>query len=343
MPTYKDKKTGKWRTLIYYKDYRGEPHIKQKRGFKTQREAKEFERDFLSKFTKDITLKQAKEEYFDYISTRLRESTVRNKRWYAKNLEYIEHINLLNISPKAILDWQKHMQDIGKSNKTINQSTEVLYGIFKHNCKMYSNTHNPVKAIEKLPTEKKEMDYWTLDEFNTFLGFVEDPEKSLAFKILFYGGIRYGELLGLQIGDIYDTYIDINKSYDYRSKKFCPTKNKQSVRQVVMPDKIMDDIRAYISTLYKPGKKDRLFSKTTNTWLSRQLKVTCEKYNLHKIRVHDLRHSHATLLINNGIDVLIISHRLGHSNPTTTLNTYSHLYKNRSTEAVDLLNKLANL
>ena len=184
------------------------------------------------------------------------------------------------------------------------------------------------------------MDFWTVDEFNTFLGYLDDFEKIIAFKILFYPGIRYGELLGLTIGDIHDNYIDINKSYDYRSKKFCATKNKHSVRKVYIHKRLKTDIDEYIKTIYKPRKNDRLFNKTTNSWLQSQLKRTCKRYGFHHIRIHDLRHSHASMLINNGVDVLIISERLGHINPTTTLNTYSHLYKNRSSEAVDFLDQL---
>lgn len=109
-----------------------------------------------------------------------------------------------------------------------------------------------------------------------------------------------------------------------------------------MPNFIMEEIRAYIKTLYKPTKNLRLFPHATNTWLQSQMKRTCEKYNLEKIRVHDLRHSHASMLINNGVDVYVVSNRLGHKNIMTTVNVYAHLYENRSTEAVDVINELYN-
>lgn len=339
MPQYKEK-SGTWRTLVYYHDYMGNLKQKQKRGFKTKKEAKEYELEFLSSYKNNITLKQGMEEYFTYISSRLRESTVRNKKWYSKNLEYMNSLVLLEITPKNIMDWQSHMISLGKTNKTINQSTEILYSIYSYNGKMYNHTYNPVKSLDKLPVENKKMDFWTVDEFNTFLGYLDDLEKIIAFKILFYTGIRYGELLGLTIGDIHDNYIDINKSYDYRSKKFCATKNKHSVRKVYIHKRLKADIDEYIKTIYRPRKNDRLFNKTTNSWLQSQLKRTCKRYGFHHIRIHDLRHSHASMLINNGVDVLIISERLGHINPTTTLNTYSHLYKNRSSEAVDFLDQL---
>ena len=111
---------------------------KQKRGFKTKKEAKEYELEFLSSYKNNITLKQGMEEYFTYISSRLRESTVRNKKWYSKNLEYMNSLVLLEITPKNIMDWQSHMISLGKANKTINQSTEILYSIYSYNGKMYN-------------------------------------------------------------------------------------------------------------------------------------------------------------------------------------------------------------
>lgn len=95
-----------------------------------------------------------------------------------------------------------------------------------------------------------------------FLGYLDDFEKIITFKILFYTGIRYGVLLGLTIGDIHDNYIDINNSYDYRSKKFCATKNKHSVRKVYIHKRLKSYIDEYIKIIYRPRKNDRLFNKT---------------------------------------------------------------------------------
>ncbi len=333
-------KNGKYDVFIRYKNYKGETVQKRKTGFIRRKDAVEWENTFVNKTNNELTLEEAYNQYIEYASTRLRESTVRNKVWYAKNLKPMFHLFIYNITPSSILSWQKELKDLGKSNKTINCTTEILYTIFSHYNKMYNHDYNPVKAIDKLPTEKAKMKFWTLEEFEEFLSYIDSQEKRIAFKILFFSGIRYGELLGLTIGDIYDDYIDINKSYDYRSNKFCKTKNKQSVRRVQMPSIIMDEIHDYISKLYKPKKDVKLFNHPTNTWLSSQIRRTTKKHGLKHIRVHDLRHSHASMLINNGVDVLVVSQRLGHSNPTTTLNTYSHLYKEKSVIATKVLETL---
>ena len=118
------------------------------------------------------------------------------------------------------------------------------------------------------------------------------------------------------------------------------TKNKQSIRKVYMPKIIMNEIRDYISTFYKPTPALRLFQHSTNTWLQSQMRRTCAKHHLKRIRVHDLRHSHASMLINNGVDVYIVSKRLGHKNILTTINVYSHLYEERETEVLEVLDSL---
>ncbi|MGP1568803.1 MAG: tyrosine-type recombinase/integrase [Peptoanaerobacter stomatis] len=280
------------------------------------------------------------EEYFEYISTRLRENTIQNKKWYSKNLAPLYELTINSITPKIIISWQNELASKGKSNKTINQVTSILYSIFSHNNKMYNTSYNPVKAISKLPTEIEEKQTWTKEYFTMFLEYVKDPVKVLAYKILFYTGIRYGELLGLTIEDIHDTYIDINKAYNYRQKKMDKTKNPQSVRKVLIPTWLYSDIINYINTLYKPNKKTQLFAHPTNTWLQTNLMKICKDNNLKHIRVHDFRHSHATMLINNGIDIMIVSKRLGHKNISTTINTYAHLYEDRHREVVDFLEKL---
>ncbi|MEG0250228.1 MAG: site-specific integrase [Peptostreptococcus sp.] len=340
MTQYKDTTTNTWYCKFRYKDYKGESKQKFKRGFKTKREAKEWEINYLNENIKNMYVLDAIEEYFAYISTRLRENTIQNKKWYAKNLSLLHGLTINQVTPKIILFWQEDLSKNGKANKTINQSTNILYSVFNHNNKIYNTIYNPVKTISKLPTETKEKQVWTKEYFDKFLDYVTDPEKIIAYKILFYTGIRYGELLGLTIEDIYDTYIDINKAYNYRQKRMDKTKNQQSVRKVLIPSWLYKEIMSYIDTLYKPNKKMQLFSHPTNTWLQTNLMKICKDNNLKHIRVHDLRHSHATMLINNGIDIMIVSKRLGHKNISTTINTYAHLYETRHQEVIDFLEKL---
>lgn len=245
-----------------------------------------------------------------------------------------------DITPTTILSWQNELKSMGKTNNTINMSTEILFSIYQYNCKMHNKQYNPVQAIERLEVDKKEMQIWTLEEFNKFTALLSSYEQVIAFRILFFSGIRYGELLGLTVQDIHDDYIDINKSYDYRDKVHVKTKNKQSVRKVYIPKFIMEEIRDYISTFFKPTPTLRLFQHSTNTWLQSQMKRTCIKHNLKHIRVHDLRHSHASMLINNGVDVYIVSKRLGHKNILTTINVYAHLYEERESEVLEVLDSL---
>ena len=87
-----------------------------------------------------------------------------------------------------------------------------------------------------------------------------------------------------------------------------------------MPKLIKNKIKDFIKTIYKPTPKLRLFQHSTNTWLQGQMKRTFTKCNLRYIRVPDLRYSHASILINNDVDIYIVSKILGHKNILTTIN-----------------------
>lgn len=340
MTVFKNKETGRWEVYARYKNYKNEIKQKRKTGFERRKDAQQWEEQFLNKCQHDLTLEMALEEYLTYMQLKRRSSTWRNKKWYSKNLLLMKDLFIEDITPATILAWQNDLKSMGKTNNTINMSTEILYSIYQYNCKMHNKQYNPVQAIERLEVDKKEMQIWTVEEFNKFTALLPSHEQVIAFRILFYSGIRYGELLGLTIEDIHDDYIDINKSYDYRDKMHVKTKNKQSIRKVYMPKIIMNEIRDYISTFYKPTPALRLFQHSTNTWLQSQMKRTCAKHHLKRIRVHDLRHSHASMLINNGVDVYIVSKRLGHKNILTTINVYSHLYEERETEVLEVLDSL---
>ena len=111
-----------------------------------------------------------------------------------------------------------------------------------------------------------------------------------------------------------------------------PTKNSQSTRIVSIPASVCALIDEYLKLLYEPEPEEPLFMYFSKPTLLKQLKAAAEKAGLEKIRLHDLRHSHASLLINLGINILAISRRLGHDDIKTTLNIYGHLYHTTNEE-----------
>ena len=159
--------------------------------------------------------------------------------------------------------------------------------------------------------------------------------------MLFYTGMRSGELLALTPADILPSKrIDINKNYAKVNGEelFLEPKTPKAKRCISIPDFLYDDIQEYIAKLYGIEKGDRIFYFAKYA-LDKEIKRIAEKAGLPPIRVHDLRHSHASMLIDMGIPPLEIAERLGHESVKTTLDTCSHLYPDKDQQLADRLNQ----
>ena len=187
----------------------------------------------------------------------------------------------------------------------------------------------------------EEMHIWTQEQYEQFSGAIQKSSVKLAFDMLFYTGMRSGELLALTPADILPTKrVDINKNYAKvkGEELFLEPKTPKAKRCISIPDFLYDDIHEYISKLYGIGKGDRIFYFTKSA-LEKEIKRASEKAGLTPIRVHDLRHSHASMLIELGFTPLEIADRLGHESVKTTLDTYSHLYPDKDQKLADRPNQ----
>lgn len=178
-----------------------------------------------------------------------------------------------------------------------------------------------------------EMQIWTKEEFQHFADCLMDKRLSwLSFQILFWTGMRIGELLALTFEDIdlIARTININKSYQRLKGRdiVTPPKTPKSIRVISIPPFLAEDIQDYLDSLYDYDPQARLLPVTKN-FLEREMQRGVKLSGVKKIRIHDTRHSHASLLIELGFSPKEIAERLGHENVETTLNTYSHLYPDR--------------
>ena len=186
------------------------------------------------------------------------------------------------------------------------------------------------------------MHIWTQEQYEQFSNAIQKSAVKLAFDVLFYTGMRSRELLALTPVDILSTKrIDINKNYAKvkGEELFLEPKTPKAKRCISIPDFLYDDIQNYISKLYGIQPTDRIFYFTKSA-LEKEIKHIAQKTGLPKIRVHDLRHSHASMLIEMGFAPLEIANRLGHESVKTTLDTYSHLYPDKDIKLAGKLNKL---
>lgn len=348
IPAYKDTATNTWYCKFYYSDWTGARKQKKKRGFKTKKDALNFEVEFIKQQTNDnnMTLNSLVELYFNDMKHRLKLNTMNNKKiiFDIRILPFFKDMPLNAIKPTNIRNWQNELLNQGLSDTYLKTVNTQLVALFNYGIKYYGLKENPCHKAGTIGKRKaSSIDFWTLEEYKTFISYVDIPLCKLAFNVLYYTGIRQGELFALTVNDIdlISNTITINKSLQRIEKKDIITEPKtpKSNRVITIPQYLADELKQYINTSYSLDVQERIFY-FTKTYLRYNLLKYCNLSNIKKIRVHDMRHSHASLLIELGFSPLLISERLGHENVETTLNTYSHLYPNKQTEVAEKLNNL---
>lgn len=350
MSVYKDKTNGTWYAEFWYYDWNGEHKRHKKRGFKTQREAKEYERSYLNKTHTDkhLTFKNLSELYLEDCRVRLKASTYEGKVFvFNKNLiPYFGKLHIEKIKPQTVRRWQTELISKGYKETYLRSLHSQLSAVFNYAVKYCGLPKNPARDCGTMGSKHADtMQFWTLEEFDRFdKAAAEDPMSHALFNLLFWSGMREGEVLALTLNDFdFDNnVIHITKTYTVLKgsvETITPPKTKKSARDIDMPAFCMDIIKEYAHSLYGLKKSDRLFP-TNKFYLGKAMNRYSSNAGIKRIRIHDLRHSHASVLINMGVSILLISERLGHENIETTLRTYSHLYKTTIKDTVKQLEKL---
>ena len=352
MPAYKDEKTGKWFAKFYYTNWQGIKKQKWKRGFATKKEALGFERDFLEKQSAnpDMTFQNLYEIYMEDMAARLKQSTLLTKKAVLQThiLPFFGNKPINEIKASDVRRWQaKLMSSPNNYSQTyLKKINTELNSIINYAKRFYNLNTNPCGKAGTIGKAKaEEMDYWTYDEYIAFREGVKDkPLSYICFEVLYWTGMREGELLALSPTDIdFDNkLISINRTYQRIGGKdvFTSPKTRKSKRKIPIPDFLCQELSDYIQSRYMLDADERLFP-VTKSYLSHEMIRGCKNTGVKKIRIHDIRHSHASLLINQGCDALVLADRLGHEKVSTTLNTYSHLFPHKQQELVNNLEQLA--
>lgn len=352
MPAYKDEKTGKWFAKFYYTNWQGIKKQKWKRGFATKKEALGFERDFLEKQSAnpDMTFQNLYEIYMEDMAARLKQSTLLTKKTVLQThiLPFFGNKPINEIKASDVRRWQAKLMSSPNNYsqtylKKINTELNCIINYAKRFYDLNTNPCGKAGTIGKAKAE--EMDYWTYDEYIAFREGVKDkPLSYICFEVLYWTGMREGELLALSPTDIdFDNkLISINRTYQRIGGKdvFTSPKTRKSKRKIPIPDFLCQELSDYIQSRYMLDADERLFP-VTKSYLSHEMIRGCKNTGVKKIRIHDIRHSHASLLINQGCDALVLADRLGHEKVSTTLNTYSHLFPHKQQELVNNLEQLA--
>ena len=329
-----------------YTDWQGKRRKSTKRGFATKREAEEWLRNFLITQKADFDMKFADfwKMYCADMETRLREHTMRTKKYIVelKILPYFGNKRVNDITAADIRQWQNELIKMGYSPTYLKTINNQLSAIFNYAVRYYDLKSNPcAKAGSMGKSKAEEMYFWTGEECRKFIDSVMNKRLSyMAFMILYWTGMRLGELLALNPKDVdlEKRTISITKSYQRLGKKdvITPPKTSKSKRVITIPEFLAADIKDYMDSLYDLQENDRLFP-ITKYYLEHEMQRGIKESGVKRIRVHDLRHSHASMLIELGFSPLEIANRLGHEKVETTLNTYAHLYPNNQTKLAERL------
>ena len=337
-----------WTIQCYYNTWNGERKKKKKRGFATKKEALDWEREFLrkEKASPNMTLSSLVELYMEDMSTRLKASTIENKKTMinTKLLPVLGDMQIDQIKPTTIRKWQNDIINQGYAKTYLKTINNQVTAIFNYAVKYYELKENPCHKAGSMGKKKADsMDFYTTEEFNTVIKEVYKPHTKMGLKVLYWTGMRIGELLALTLNDINfeGKTIAINKSYQRIAKEDHVTEPKtpKSNRVVLIPGFLCDELQEYIKSLYDVSADERIFP-FVRSLFNLELKNAATKANIKLIRLHDLRHSHASLLIELGFSPLLIAERLGHENIETTLETYSHLYPNKQVELIEKLESM---
>ena len=343
MPVYRDKERKTWYVSCIYRDFKGERRHKTKRGFKTKADAARWEMEFTAKAGR-IT-QMLFQDFVDYYEQdrrpRLRESTWLTKEHIIKEklLPFFGEMKLDEVDAADVVRWQNglvnHRDGNGKPYaptylRTVNNQ---LSAIFNHAVRYYGLPSSPVAKAGKIGSTKgAEMQFWTREEYLAFAEAIMDkPESYLAFEVLYWTGIREGELLALTPGDfdLGRMTLSVTKSYQRLKCRDVVTdpKTPKSVRVVTMPEFLRDEVAFYLDDCAHLERDERIF-KVTKGFLSHEMDRGCEASGVKRIRIHDLRHSHVSLLIELGFSALAIADRLGHESVDVTYR-YAHLFPNK--------------
>lgn len=347
MPAYKDEKRGTWYVKFRYTDWQGNSKLTTKRGFKTKRAALNYEHDFKNRSTScsDMTVSSLVNLYLEN-----QKATIKPSSYVSMTTTINHHIlptlgklKIADLTPARMLAWKNHLLTTEKSNgeklstTTVSMIVSQLSSVFTFGMKYYNLEKNPLRNIH-VSKSTNTMSFWEETEFIHFMDYIGKTDLRCAFLILFYGGLRIGELRALEVSDIDFTTnkISITKSYSPHTKSVLTTKTADSNRVIAMPANIMALLQRYITSFETPPSP--LFTAVSNWRISGAIKKYAPEAGIKTIRIHDLRHSHASYLINKGVPIPAISKRLGHKSPKMTLDVYAHIYNATDESIASMIN-----
>lgn len=359
----KDKATSKgnrWFYQFYYYDKDGKSRRYHSKKYATKKEAQDAEIEMIHKLNRneinitDMTFKDLYEEFYEYKSDKVKETTMRTYRERRTILEPLDYVKIKDFNINHYLSWRKMIAKINCTIKTKNGYHKFLKEILNYGTRWHDFNFTPIyNKMEKFVDPNavpKEMEFYTLEEFKHFISFEHDLLYKTGFDVLYFCGLRIGELRGLTWDniDFEEKTLSVKKNVVNVDGQLLVTspKSKKSVRTLPITNTLLEDLK-----LLKQKNKnyygfnDRWYvfgniNPITKDKMRHEKNELARVSGLKQIRLHDFRHSCASLLINNGANIMIVAKYLEHTKIDETLNTYSHLFKSKMEDIVELMNQL---
>jgi integrase len=349
-----------FRANLGYHPVTGKQIQKYKSGFKTKKEAKEEYSKLILASAEELavdkeqpTFKTFVEDiYLPWYKTQVKESTYKNRySTIQKHFAYFYHKKVNEIEPIHVQTWQlKLAKEFSPNYVRIVQG--MLAVAFDRAIILGLCERNPARMVGNVKSKKVKVDFWTLEEFQKVISLLYKGDYYehylfISFWLLFMTGMRIGEAAALQWDDIdFETgLLSITKTLYYKSMteyKFVEPKTQASKRTIVIDEDTIKELKEWKEVQQKVLKDCNFVISysgipTSKHTLPRALEKLAGLAGIHRIKIHALRHSHASLLISMGENPLIIKDRLGHEKIQTTLGTYGHLYPNSNFEVAKKL------
>ncbi|MCL2512763.1 MAG: site-specific integrase [Oscillospiraceae bacterium] len=300
------------------------------------------------------------------------------KKFEVKELSIVKNINDFNyyilpifknhyidkITAKMLIDWKIELEKKNLSLNTKRNAFVEFKAMLNYAVKMeyiLKNPFTPICNFKDNSIIKPKMNYYTPKEFKKFIKkakkIAKEREKHfndmsewnyyVFFNIAFFTGLRKGEIHALKWSDIDGSYLTVSRSVTQRLKggdRETAPKSKTSIRALQIPLpllRILNKHRKRQKRLHNFTNDFRICNGVRDTSIKRKNDDIAKAIGIKRIRIHDFRHSHVSVLANEGINIQEIARRLGHSRVEITWNTYSHLYPREEERAVKILNKLS--
>lgn len=328
--------------------------------YMTRKDAERAEREFKEKILRkelnlsDMTFRDLYKEFYAYKEDKVKQTTLYGYRKNIGRLEYFMKIKIKDLSVQDYLFWRSTIVKLPLAIKTKNGYYKLLktilnYGIKWHDFN-FTSIYNKMEKFTDPNGLVPEMKFYTPEEFKKFISCEHDLEYITLFKTLYFCGLRLGEITALTWDDIdfEKKTLSITKAISRVDGEYVKSrpKTQTSIRTLPMPNSLFEHyVEYYNQSKAYYGFKNSWYvfgqTKPINGENLRNRKTRIAKLaGVKQIRLHDFRHSCASLLINNGANVMVVAKYLGHAKIDITLNTYSHLFNSKLDDIVNLVDKV---